>query len=349
LIYILYTLIAVAITLPITTPGYYSKKNIPGSLLCLGLAVAAWILGQLFPLAGGPVLGILIGIVVGNIWHYPERLSAGITVTSKRVLQMAIVLFGFQMNLAGVLNLGSQGLLLIAATITIALILAWVVGNAMRIEKHEQTLIGVGSAICGASAIAAISPIIKAGERSVATAISTIFLFNIVAVFVYPIVGHIVGMSDLRFGLWCGAAINDTSSVVAAAFSYSNAAGAAATVVKLTRTLMIIPASLILAVMQTRKSGDKGGINLAKIFPWFVVGFFIACLVNTTGIIPAETSAYFGTMGKFLITMALAAIGLNTNARELIKNGKKPILLGGCIALTVALVSLLLQTVTGIV
>jgi len=347
--YVVFVLIAILITLPITSPGYYKKGNLPGALLCLALAVCAWLLGRQFPIVGGPIIAILLGLLVANIWPYPEKLKPGISATSKRVLQMAIVLLGFQMNLNSVLTLGGQGLLLIAATIATALLLAYGVGKALRMQSHEQILIGAGSAICGASAIAATAPVIKADERTVITAISTIFLFNIVAVFVYPFAGHLLDMSDLRFGLWCGAAINDTSSVVAAAYSYSDEAGYAATVVKLTRTLMIIPITLILAVIQTKKSGKDSGFSLRKIFPWFVAAFFAASVITSIGFIPAETTAFWGTMGKFCITMALAAIGLNTNARELIKHGKKPVLLGGICALAIALVSLLVQELSGII
>ena len=347
MIKIAYVLLALLITLPIATPGYYNRKNLPGAMLCLALALAAWFLGRLFPVVGGPVIAILLGIIVANVWHSPEMFKPGISATSKRVLQSAIVLFGFQMNLWNVLALGGRGLVLIGATIATAILIACALGKALRLEANEQILIGVGTAICGGSAIAAAAPVIKANEREVVTAISTIFLFNVLAVFIFPLAARLLSMSDLRFGLWCGAAINDTSSVVAAAYSVSDAAGKTATVVKLTRTLMIIPVTFILAILQAKKAGKEAGFSLGKIFPWFVAAFFAACLINSFNLIPPQLSAFWGGMGKFFIMAAMAAIGLNTNLRELIRHGRKPILLGGCCSVAVALVSLFVQALAG--
>ena len=347
MIKILYVLLALLITVPVTTIGYYHRKNLPGALLCLVLAISAWFMGRLLPLAGGAVIAILFGMLLANFWTYPEFFKPGISATSKRILQTAIVLFGFQMNLGHVLALGGQGLALIGAAITTSLLLAYAAGKAMRIRANEQILIGVGTAICGGSAIAAIAPVIKAEESEVATAISTIFLFNVMAVFIFPFFGRLLFMSDLRFGMWCGSAINDTSSVLAAAFSYSDAAGSTATVVKLTRTLMIIPMAFILAFRQAKKEGGQGGFKLSKVFPWFVAGFLLACLVNSISLVPAYVSAFWGNMGKFCIMMAMAAIGLNTNLRDLLRHGRKAILLGGCCSFAVAMVSLLVQFLLG--
>ena len=251
------------------------------------------------------------------------------------------------MNLGHVLALGGQGLALIGAAITTSLLLSYGAGRAMRIRANEQILVGVGTAICGGSAIAAIAPVIKAEESEVATAISTIFLFNVMAVFIFPFFGHLLSMSDLRFGMWCGSAINDTSSVLAAAFSYSDAAGSTATVVKLTRTLMIIPMAFVLAFRQAKKEGGQAGFKLGKVFPWFVAGFLLACIINSTSLVPAAISSFWGNMGKFFIMMAMAAIGLNTNLRELLHRGKKTILLGACCSFAVAMVSLLVQFLLG--
>ena len=347
MIKIFYALLALLITLPITTVGYYSRKNLPGALLCLALATVAWFVGRLLPLAGGAVIAILLGMLLANFWRYPEKFKAGISATSKQVLQTAIVLFGFQMNLSHVLVIGGRGLALICAAITTSLLLAYCIGKAIHIRTNEQILVGIGTAICGGSAIAAVAPVIKAEESEVAAAISTIFLFNVLAVFVFPLIGHILSMSELRFGMWCGSAINDTSSVMAAAFSYGDTAGSTATVVKLTRTLMIIPAAFVLALRQTKREGGEDGFRLGKVFPWFVAAFLLACVINSLSLIPAQFSAFWGSMGKFCITMAMAAIGLSTNLRDLLSRGKKPVLLGGCCSLAVVVVSLLIQALLG--
>jgi len=168
------------------------------------------------------------------------------------------------------------------------------------------------------------------------------------AVFIFPLAGHALSMSALRFGLWCGSAINDTSSVVAAAFSYSDAAGHTATVVKLTRTLMIIPIVFILTLRQAKKEGGQGGFKLSKIFPWFVVAFLLACIVNTMNVVPSQMGTFWGNMGKFFILTAMAAIGLNTNLRDLLSRGKKAVLLGACCSVAVTLVSLFTQFLLGV-
>lgn len=347
---IIYIVIAVVITLPIVTVKYYSKENSPGAFLCLAMAVPAWLLGQLVPVAGGAVFGILLGMLLASFWQYPASFGPGIKDTSKRILQAAIVLFGFRMNLSHVLSLSSQAFLLVIGSITTALLTACIVGRLMGLGDNEKVLIGIGTAICGGSAIAAAAPVIKASEKEVARAISTIFLFNVLAVFVFPLVGHLMQMGDLRFGMWAGSAINDTSSVVAAGYSYSDAAGSVATVVKLTRTLMIIPTTFVLALRQSKKErSSSGNLSLGKSFPWFVVAFLLACFLNTSGIIPAGMTAFWGTLGKFCIVIAMAAIGLSTNLKELILYGKKPIFLGFCCSFAVILVSLVLQTLLGMV
>jgi uncharacterized integral membrane protein (TIGR00698 family) len=345
MIKIVYVLLAMLIVLPITTFGYYNRKNLPGALLCLALATAAWYLGRKFPLIGGAIIAILLGMLLANVWSCPQVFKVGISATSKRVLQSAIVLFGFQLNLSYVLNLGGQGLVLICVTIVTSLLLAYAIGKALRMQTNEQILLGVGTAICGGSAIAAVAPIIKADEREVVTALSIIFLLNNVPVFIFPLVGHILSMSDLRFGMWCGAAINDTSHVVAAAFSYSDAAGENATIVKLTRTLMIIPITFALAILQAKKADTAGGFQIGKVFPWFVAAFFAACVINSLHLVPAQVSAFWGNMGRFCIMIAMAAIGLSTNLRELIRHGKKPVFLGCCLTFAVALISFLAQII----
>ena len=335
-------LAALLITLPIAGRASYQKKNFAGILFCAVLAFVAWHLGGLFPLAGGPVIGILLGMLVANtaIPTFSEHTKAGIGVASKKVLQIAIVLFGFQMNLVLVFSLGGQAILLIFAAIAAALLTAFFVGNKIGVRGDDQILIGVGTAICGGSAIAATSPIIGAKEESVARAISTIFLFNVIAAFLFPAIGHLLSMTNLRFGMWAGSAINDTSSVVAASFSFSDAAGPIAMVVKLTRTLMIIPFCLVLSLRAAKQSPESGArFQFHKTFPWFVLGFFLASVLRTIGFIPVEITAFWGMMGRFLIVIAMVAIGLSCNLKELLQKGKKPILLGGCCSLVTAAVA----------
>lgn len=363
------------------------RETIPGVVLCLLIAFVAVMLGRILPVVGGSVFGILLGILTGRLlrrrkekpfsFSKKNRLSgycylksieqfitkqdltgktfaAGIRFTSKKLLQGAIILLGFEMNMARVLQVGMQSLSVMIFTLAAAFLTAWLMGKALGIASNEKILVGVGTAICGGSAIAATAPVIQAKDEEVAHAISTIFLFNVIAVFLFPPLGRLLGLSDAGFGVWAGTAINDTSSVVAAGAAWSGQAGnntalAIATIVKLTRTLMIVPVTLVLAIHTARKkqNGRMGSFSLWQVFPWFVLCFIIAGCMNTFLPIPEAVSAGLVTTGKFLIVMAMSAIGLNTDLKKLLTNGFKPILLGGCCWIVVAIVSLLVQGFSG--
>ena len=340
------------------------RNIILGILLCLAIAILSWTLGKTIPIIGGPVFSIVIGILIallfpaltarkfGTGWGF----EAGIKFTSKRVLQLAIVLLGFQMNFYIVLSVGRQSLLVMVFTFASAFLVAVFIGKALNLPGNSKTLIGVGTAVCGASAIAATAPIIGAKDEEVSQAVSTIFLFNIIAIFIFPALGRTIGLDDNGFGMWAGTAINDTSSVVAAGAAWSNLVGdnaalVFATIVKLTRTLMIVPISLILAIFNLYRSKKESGgrFSFVKVFPWFVIFFVAAALINTFTGFPAELSAGLTDTGKFLIVMAMAAIGLNTNIKKLVTNGSRSILLGFSCAVVVAVVSLAAQRALGII
>ncbi len=329
------------------------QKHIPGILLCLSIAIPAWILGKAFPIIGSPVFGILFGMIITML--LPKLTSGGlnngIKYTSKKVLQFAVILLGFEMNLYRIIEVGGQSLFVMLFTLSAAFATAYLVSKALKITPNTTILIGVGTSICGGSAIAATAPVINAADEDVAHAISTIFLFNIVAVFIFPALGRLLGMTDLGFGMWAGTAINDTSSVVAAGSAWSTVAGnntalAFATVVKLTRTLMIVPITLALAIYTTKKNQstpDGSTFKFSKVFPWFVIGFLLAAVLNTALELPSNVSHSLVQMGKFLIVMAMSAIGLNTHLKKLISNGLSPIVLGLSCWLAVASVSIIVQ------
>lgn len=321
-------------------------KKLPGILIAAVIAVPAWLIGKAVPIIGSPVLGILFGMLLAFIKR-PERFNEGISFTSKKLLQYAIILLGFEMNLFNIFSVGKQTLLLMLFTLSASFLTAVLIGKLLKLDSNTKTLIGVGSAICGGSAIAATAPVIKAKDEEIAQSISTIFLFNVIAAFLFPFLGHILGMNDNNFGLWAGTAVNDTSSVVAAGYSFSDAAGKLAVIVKLTRTLMIVPITLILAVITSKKSAesDEGGsnYNIVKIFPWFVLGFLAASVIRTFTPMPTTVSSALSQGGKFIIVMAMAAIGLNTNIIKLVKNGFKPILLGLSCWITISITSLAVQ------
>jgi uncharacterized integral membrane protein (TIGR00698 family) len=319
-------------------------NKLPGIALAGVIAIPAWLIGLKVPVIGSPVLGILFGMLLA-FWKRPESFNDGVRFTSKKLLQYSIILLGFSMNLFSVFKAGAQTLVLMAFTLTAAFLTAYLAGRWLKLKGNTKTLIGVGTAICGGSAIAATAPIIKADDEEVAHAISTIFLFNVLAAFLFPVLGHLFGMSDEHFGIWAGTAVNDTSSVVAAGYTFSAAAGDLAVIVKLTRTLMIVPVTLVLALWTARKNADgcKEKFCFRKVFPWFILGFLAASVVSTFVPLPKTVYTDLSQAGKFVIVMAMAAIGLNTNVVKLVKSGGKPILLGLICWVVLAAVSLAVQ------
>ena len=331
----------------------FLKKNGFGMLVCLAIALPAWLLGQRFEVVGGPVFAILIGMVIALFWRDQGRARAGITYTSKKILQLAVVLLGFGMNLKSVLEVGGQSLPIILSTIATSLIVAYALYRLLHMDANISTLIGVGSSICGGSAIAATAPVIGADDEEIAQAISVIFLFNVLAALIFPTLGGVLGLSDEGFGLFAGTAVNDTSSVTAAAAAWdgmhpgANTLDAAA-IVKMTRTLAIIPITLVLALRRTGRAAGGVQVDLKKIFPWFVLLFLLASVVTTVLPIPAAVTAGLKTASKFFIVMAMGAIGLNTDLVKLVRTGAKPILMGLCCWVAIAAVSLGVQHLLGI-
>ena len=319
------------------------KGYLPGVLVSLIVASIAYELGVQVPVVGGPVLGIVLGILIASTLALPAMLNQGIKFTSKYILQLAIILLGFDVNMASIIKVGQESLVVLAVTLSAAFLTAYLVGKSLTISGKLSTLIGVGTAICGGSAIAAASSAIDAEDQDISYSISTIFLFNVIAVFLFPAIGHLLRLSDTGFGMWAGTAINDTSSVVAAAFSYSDAAGSFATIVKLTRSLMIVPVTLALAIIFSRGNNGANKFNFAKVFPWFILGFLLAAVIRSLSIIPVTIAGSLAWTGKFLIIAAMSAIGLNTNIRTFIKAGPRALLLGAATWITVAISSLMIQ------
>ena len=328
------------------------RRNGPGILACLCIAVPAWFLGRTFEVVGGPVFAIFLGMVMALLWKEQGRARAGITFTSKKILQLAVVLLGFGMNLSSVAKVGAQSLPIILSTITTSLVAAFVLHKLLHMDAKISTLIGVGSSICGGSAIAATAPVIGADDEEIAQSISVIFLFNVLAALTFPTLGGMLGLSNEGFGLFAGTAVNDTSSVTAAAAAWDGIHGSntldTAAIVKMTRTLAIIPITLVLAFLRTRQEeksvqGTGVTVSLKKIFPWFVLFFVLASVVTTLLPLPAAVTGFLKSASKFFIVMAMAAIGLNTDVVKLGRPGGTPIFRGFCCWVAIACVSLGVQ------
>ena len=338
-------------------------KNVaPGVGLCAAIALPCWFLGEALPVVGGPVFAILIGMVIALWWKQPARgiVQDGIGFTAKKVLQYAVILLGFGLNLAQIAAVGAESLPIILTTIATALIVGYVLYRVLRMDSAIATLIAVGSSICGGSAIAATAPVIRAKDEQVAQAISVIFLFNVVAALIFPTLGQALGMSNEGFGLFAGTAVNDTSSVTAAAAAWdgmhpgSNALDDA-TIVKLTRTLAIIPTVVVFSFvsmhLKKKEAAASGGavqIKWKSVFPWFILGFLAMAVLSSVGVIPAAAAAALKKVSKFLMVTALAAVGLNTSFAEMKKSGAAPMVHGFLISALVVLVALAVEYFMGI-
>jgi uncharacterized integral membrane protein (TIGR00698 family) len=324
---------------------------VPGLALTVVIAVVASGLGHLVPLVGGPVFGVVLGAVLAVLLRPGDVLRQGFAFAGKYVLQGAIVLLGTGLSLAQVVRVGGGSLPVMLGTLVVALTGAAVFGRLLGVHRDARTLIGVGTGICGASAIAAVTSVVTMAEVDVAYAIGTIFAFNVVGVLLFPALGHLLGLSQHAFGLWSGTAINDTSSVVAAAYAYGPVAGDYGVVVKLTRSLMIIPITIALSALSARRAaapgGERGPFPWRRVLPLFMVGFVAASALDTVGVIPGAWHAPLATVGTFLITVALAGIGLSTHLGTLRRLGGRPLLLGAVLWLAVGSTSLLLQAATG--
>ncbi len=334
-----------------------TARFLPGLAAAIVLAIAAAFLGRLEPVIGAPVFGILLGMLVATFRQGADVLKPGAALAGRQVLQASIVVLGTGLSLAQVAHTGLSSLPVLLGTLALCLLVTWGAARMLGLRGSLPTLIGVGTGICGASAIAATTAVIGAAEVDVAYAISTIFAFNIVAILLYPAIGHLFGLSQHVFGLWSGTAINDTSSVVAAAYTYRAAAGDYGVVVKLTRTLMIIPICLGLALWQARRHrrpAVTAGVTTAapavpwrRMFPWFIVYFLAIVAANSLGLIPHGWHAPLSRAAVFLITTALVGVGQSTRFHDMRRTGLRPLALGAVLWATVGMSSLLLQLLRG--
>ena len=327
------------------------QKMLPGCLMALAIAAVAKLLENLEQAAGvhfigASVIALFIGMFI-NSFYKPNAVTApGIKFTSKKLLKVAIVLLGASLNITTVLKVGRFSLTVMVFTLATCFGVGYFVGKALG-------LISAGTGICGGSAIAAIAPVIEATDLDVAYGMSATFLFDMAMIVLFPIMGRALGLSDAAYGLWAGTAVNDTSSVVAAGYAFSEKAGDFATMVKLTRTLAIIPTVLVFALISAhlkKKQAAEGQVkvNMKSVFPWFIPFFVAMSLLSSAGLVPAALAAGLKTVSKFLMVMALAAIGLNTSFAEMKKSGIKPMLHGFIISLLVVLVAITVEFAIGV-
>ena len=338
-------------------------KVFPGIILSVGVAILACWLESLLPihLIGSAVIAMFIGMVLNHFLRNTKVFASGLKFTSKKILKFAIILLGLSLNITTILNVGKMSLTVMIFTLLTCFGGGYFIGKALGLNWKLSNLISAGTGICGGSAIAAIAPTIDADDNDVAYAMSATFLFDMAMIVLFPIMGQAMGMTDQAFGIWAGTAVNDTSSVVATGYAFSEGAGDFATMVKLTRTLAIIPTVITFAFVQLRlkrkealansKNGSelKANFNIAKIFPWFILGFLAMSIVASVFPIPAAVVSGTKSASKFLMVCALAAIGLNTSFSSMKKAGIRPMLHGFIISVLVVVVALLVEMAMGIV
>lgn len=331
-------------------------KILPGLILSLLIALVAKFIEGLLPvhIIGGSVIALFLGMIV-NSFGKPNFLNTGIKFTSKKVLKFAIILLGASLSVGVILSVGKMSLTVMIFTLLTCFGGGYLVGRALKLNWKLSNLISAGTGICGGSAIAAIAPVIDAEDSDIAYAMSATFIFDMAMIVLFPIMGRILGLSDMAYGLWAGTAVNDTASVVAAGYAYSEGAGDFATMVKLTRTLSIIPTVLVFSLINLRLkkkenvNAEYKNVNIRSMFPWFIVGFVGLAIVNSFGFIPQNISEIAKDISKFLMVAALAAIGLNTSFKDMKKSGINPMIHGFIISALVVIVALCVEFCMGLI
>lgn len=273
--------------------------------------------------------GIAFALVLGN--PYP-KLSKQI---SKYLLQAAVVGLGFGMNLQASLQAGREGMLFTIISVTGVVLVGFFLGRWLKLAPKLTHLISSGTAICGGSAIAVVSPVVGADDNETSMSLAVIFTLNAIALFVFPPIGHALGLTQHQFGLWSAIAIHDTSSVVGAGATYGPEALAVATTVKLTRALWIIPFSLV-SMLMFRKNGNK---KIA--IPWFIFLFIVAMIANTYLAIPHSVTNFIAVASHKMLSATLFLIGSSLSLGAIKSVGVKPVLLGVALWFIISIVTLI--------
>lgn len=319
-----------------------------GLAICFAVAALSVLLERLIPgdLLGASIIALFMGTIINSFFH-PDWMKPALKFTSKKVLKAAIILLGASLSINTIMTVGKMTFFVMIFTFAMCFGGGYFIRRFFGLNWKLSNLISAGTGICGGSAVAAIAPVIDADDKDIAFALSSTFLFDMVMIALYPIMGKALGMSDIAYGIWAGTSVNDTASVVASGYAFSEAAGDFATMVKLTRTIAIIPTVLVFAYvgtrikqkeLQTASGGQK--VNILNIIPWFIGGFLALAVLNSVGCIPVQVSGVIKCTSKFLMVTALAAIGLGTSITDFKKAGFAPMFYGITIDTLVTLTAL---------
>lgn len=319
-----------------------------GIVLAGIVASIAYLIDSFLPtgLLGGTLIALILGMLLNPMFSNNSKVDEGLQWTSKNILRAGIILAGVSLSFSQVFQAGKYAIILMLFTLTTAFGVGYLCKKVFKINWKLASLLSISTAICGGTAVATLGPTIKAKHRDIAYAISATFIFDLFTVIAFPWIGQLLNMTDTSYGLWIGTAVNDTSSVVAAGYAFSDVAGSLATIVKLTRTLFIVPIVLIFSWIYARKetTSPTDRVNIKQIFPWFIGGFLIVVAINSTGIIPSSMVNQLSFLSKFFLSMALAAIGLRTSIKEVAGVGITPMIAGVIIDTSVVIVSFLAQS-----
>ena len=327
-----------------------------GLILCFAVAGLSVLLEELIPggLLGASIIALFMGTIINSFFH-PDWMKPALKFASKKILKCAIVLLGASLSIRTIMSVGKMTFFVMIFTFAMCFGAGYFIRKLFGLNWKLSNLISAGTGICGGSAVAAIAPVIDADDKDIAFAMSSTFLFDMVMIALYPLMGKALGMTDIAYGIWAGTSVNDTASVVASGYAFSEAAGDFATMVKLTRTIAIIPTVLVFAFIGMRikqkelKAADGGKkVNIIKIIPWFIGGFLLLAILNSAGCIPTATSGILKNTSKFLMVTALAAIGLNTSLLDFKKAGLKPMFYGITIDTLVTLTALVVICCMGL-
>ncbi len=331
---------------------------LPGFLISLFIAYTAKMIETILPipLIGASVIALFIGLMLNQVKKPSRVIQIGLNFTSKKVLKFSIILLGASLSIGTMLSVGRLSLVVMVFTLTTCFGGGYFVGKWLGLDWKLSNMISAGTGICGGSAIAAMAPVIEAEDKDIAYAMSATFIFDMAMIILFPIMGRALGLSDMAYGLWTGTAVNDTSSVVAAGYAFSEAAGDFATMVKLTRTLSIIPTVLIFSIINVHLNAKKGinsntesDIKITSLFPWFILAFVGMSIINSTGLIPEYISLAMKNLSKFLMVSSLAAIGLNTDFQQMKRSGINPMIHGFIISALVVVVAIGVEYFMGLI
>ena len=319
-----------------------------GVAICFAVAALSVLVEKLIPgeLLGASIIALFMGTIINSFFH-PAWMKPALKFASKKILKAAIVLLGASLSIRTIMSVGQMTFFVMIFTFAMCFGGGYFIRKLFGLNWKLSNLISAGTGICGGSAVAAIAPVIDADDKDIAFAMSSTFLFDMVMIALYPLMGKALGMTDIAYGIWAGTSVNDTASVVASGYAFSEVAGDFATMVKLTRTIAIIPTVLVFAWISIRMKkkemqaiGDGKKVNMMKIIPWFIGGFLLLAVLNSVGCIPMAVSGGIKSTSKFLMVTALAAIGLSTSITDFKKAGLKPMFYGITIDTLVTLTAL---------